>query len=383
MKILIATEVVLIRNKGHYYLSSAFGSILKRYYENFGKVLLCSRVQNTTPPDKYFCVDEYIEKSISTSLKDSLLKKNNKMLKDAISECDLVVGRCPSIIAYNTLSLARKMGKPTFAEVVGDAWDSYWNHSLKGKLIAPYMFFAAKQNIKKADYALYVTSEFLQKRYPCKNKTIGLSDVKIDSVENEILENRISKIESTNYKEVTLVTTAAVNVKYKGQQYVIKAIPKLNKLGIKAKYILIGGGDQSHLKKIAKKYRVSEQVEFTGFLSPNEILEIIDSADLYIQPSLQEGLPRAVVEAMSRACPCIGAHTGGIPELIAPQCVVKRKSVKDFVKTILSIYDSEKLLELANQNFNKSKEFLNNNLDARRNEYYKTIKERICSHDRY
>jgi len=374
MKILIATDVVLIRNNGHYYLSSAFGSILKRYYENFEKVILLSRIQDDIPPSKYFCVDDYIEEAIPDTLKNALLKKDKKTVKEAILKCDLVVGRCPSMIAYNALSLARKMGKPTFAEVVADPWDAYWNHSLKGKILAPYMYFAARKNIKKANYALYVTNEFLQKRYPCKNKTIGISDVKIESVEDDVLEKRISKIENMNIGELSIVTTAAVNVRYKGQQYAIKAIPKLNRLGIKIKYIMVGGGDQTYLQNLAKKLKITDQVEFTGFLSANEIFEIIDYADIYIQPSLQEGLPRAVVEAMSRACPCLGAKTGGIPELIHQNCVTKRKSPKSIAKTILNIRSKEMMKKLAVDNFNSSKLFLNSSLAKKRDEFYAIIK---------
>lgn len=381
MKILIATDVILIRDKGHYYLSSAFGSILKRYFENFGKVLLCSRVQNTPPPDKYFRVDEYIEEVIPTSLKNALLKKDKSIIKEAISKADLVIGRCPSLIAYNALTLARKMKKSTYAEVVADPWDSYWNHSLKGKILAPYMFFAARKNIKKADYALYVTNEFLQKRYPCKNKTIGLSDVKIDTIDESVLQERLKKIKSRNLKEITLVTTAAVNVKYKGQQYVIKAIPKLNKLGISVKYILIGGGDQTCLKNLAQRKHVLNQVEFTGLLSPEEVLRNIDNADIYIQPSLQEGLPRSVVEAMSRACPCLGAKTGGIPELLPHECIFKRKSHKDITKKIQWLYTFEEMPRISTVNFNKAKDFQNVILSDKRIKHYKMVKEHMCSYD--
>ena len=43
-----------------------------------------------------------------------------------------------------------------------------------------------------------------------------------------------------------------------------------------------------------------------GGVPHNKIFQLLDDIDLYIQPSLQEGLPRSVVEAMSRACPIIG-----------------------------------------------------------------------------
>ena len=107
----------------------------------------------------------------------------------------------------------------------------------------------------------------------------------------------------------------------------------------------------------------------------------LDEIDIYIQPSLQEGLPRSVIEAMSRGCPAIGAKTAGIPELVSAECVVRRKSPGDIANTVLNISSAEKLAELAQINFEKSKEYLDTVLGERRNAYYDKIKEKSESYD--
>ncbi|MFR9276345.1 glycosyltransferase [Finegoldia magna] len=88
--------------------------------------------------------------------------------------------------------------------------------------------------------------------------------------------------------------------------------------------ILQGGGNQDYLLSIAKTYHVEDRVIFWGRLSPEKVQEWMDKVDIYIQPSLQEGLPRSVIEAMSRGCLVLGARTG-IPELLDPRFVVKRR----------------------------------------------------------
>ena len=45
----------------------------------------------------------------------------------------------------------------------------------------------------------------------------------------------------------------------------------------------------------------------------------LDDIDIYLQPSFQEGLPRATIEAMSRGAACVGSTCGGIPELLPPE----------------------------------------------------------------
>ena len=162
--------------------------------------------------------------------------------------------------------------------------------------------------MKKAPRVLYVTNEFLQKRYPTNGEQIACSDVVLEEITDDILDKRIARIQNKTDNEIKLCTVANVGLKYKGHEYVIRAISKLNKDNDKKyKYYLIGNGYQERLKTIAKKYGVEEDVIFLNSLPHSEVFKTLDNIDIYIQPSLQEGLPRALLEAMSRACPTIGS----------------------------------------------------------------------------
>ena len=83
----------------------------------------------------------------------------------------------------------------------------------------------------------------MQKRYPCKNKTIGVSDVVIERISDEVRRERNEKISKTDFRNLTLMTSGAVNVWYKGQHFVIRAIPLLNQIGIRVKYYCVGQGN--------------------------------------------------------------------------------------------------------------------------------------------
>ena len=85
--------------------------------------------------------------------------------------------RLPSLVSLKVYRLARKNSKKYLTEVMGCAWDAYWNHSIVGKLLAPGMFLGMRRMVKKADYCVYVTKSFLQKRYPCNNESVGISNV--------------------------------------------------------------------------------------------------------------------------------------------------------------------------------------------------------------
>lgn len=128
--------------------------------------------------------------------------------------------------------------------------------------------------------------------------------------------------------------------------------------------------------KIAEKCKVTENIVFLGSLSHYEVLREMDYADIYIQPSLQEGLPRSVIEAMSRACLCLGAKTAGIPELIDNECIFKRASSKDIYNVILNIIEKD-LKKYAKKNFKKAEEYQVDVLENRRIKYFEMIKKGI------
>lgn len=378
MSVFVATDIRLTCCDGRLYVVDAVSTIFRRYVDNFGKLVVCCRLVQSDDPEKKEDVTDLIEEVIPVGgLVSAFTGKAKRKIKLKMRDCDLVIGRFHSIFGCLAADCAKSLGKPFFAEVMGDAWDGYWNHGITGKLIAPFIFLKTKQAIKNADYALYVTSEFLQKRYPCKNPSVGVSNVRIESVDPQVLEQRLEKIRNGNAGELSLMTTAAVDVRYKGQEYVIRAIPLLNKAGLRVKYTLVGGGSQDYLRQVAEKCGVADQVVFAGRKSLDEVFALLDETDIYIQPSLQEGLPRSVIEAMSRGCPAIGARTAGIPELIPSECVIRRKSAKNIVKAVLAIWDEKKLMQLAERNFDESKIYLDESLTQRRNAYFHKIKQEL------
>ena len=301
-------------------------------------------------------------------------KKCKRILIEQIKKSDFIIARLPSIVGNLSIIIARKLNKPYLVELVGCPWDALWNHSIKGKIIAPIMTILTKNKVKKAPYVLYVSNVFLQKRYPTKGKQIGCSDVELMENDNSILQNRIDKI--NNYdrnRKIIIGTCAALNVKYKGQEYVIKAIAKLKKIGYSnIEYQLVGSGDYSRLMSIAQKYNVLEKINVIGPKPHSEIFDWLDRIDIYIQPSNQEGLCRAVVEAMSRACPCIVSDAGGNPELIDKEFIFKCKKTNMLIEEIKKmIVNKDKMVEQSKINFYKSQRFNSTVLEARRKMFFK------------
>lgn len=302
-----------------------------------------------------------------------LISKYKRLLLQEVSSCDLIFIR-GGMNALLGVDVAKKLGKPYLLECSGCAWETYWNHSFVGKLLAPYMEYRARIDVRDAAYVIYVTERQLQNRYPTRGKSTFASNVILTNIDDNNLARRILRIKDNKKRTIIIGTTAGL-IKTKGQQYVIRAMDKLRSL-YDIRYELVGGGDNSYLKLTAKKHHLEEKVIFKGQLNHKEVLSWLDTIDVYIQPSLQEGLPRALVEAMSRACPAIGAKTAGIPELLMKEAVFKSGSSEAIAKS-LEIILSDDLIKHAKYNFNKSKEYELRKLNQRRNAFYLDYKNYV------
>lgn len=357
---------------GEYYSTGGLSNdVLTRYTNIFGNVtVICRTVSKQLN-------DNNLSKITNKNVKIIEGYYNRSIMKEIIRNSDAVIARLPSVLGNKAVRYAKAFSKPYLVEVVGCPWDSYWNHSIKGKIVASYFFLKMKDIVKHAPYSLYVTTKFLQRKYPCSGRTIGCSDVVLLDFDSRAFMHRVQSINNRK-KDVPIIigTIAAVDVKYKGQEYIIKAIAKLKQEGYNFEYHLVGGGKGDYLRLIAKKLDVEDKVKFLGTLPHHEVFNYLDTIDIYAQPSRVEGLPRALVEAMSRGCPAIGTIVGGIPELLEQSCIFHKGEVYEICK-ILKSFTKDKMKKEAERSFNIAQDYRKEILDEKREAFYKEFAESI------
>ena len=132
------------------------------------------------------------------------------------------------------------------------------------------------------------------------------------------------------------------------------------------------------MEGLARRFGVDRHVRFWGQLPPGQaIYEFLDRIDLFVMPSRQEGLPRAMLEAMARGCPCIGSHVGGIPELLAADDMVAPDDAKALAAKIAEVArNPERMIRMAQRNLEKAKEYHTEILRVRRTAFYRYVRER-------
>jgi glycosyltransferase involved in cell wall biosynthesis len=101
----------------------------------------------------------------------------------------------------------------------------------------------------------------------------------------------------------------------KGLEYLLNALPYLNEEFKNIKLLIVGEGSLvEELKKRAKKNNIFDNILFIG--RRRDIPEILACINIFVMPSIAEGLPNALLEAMAMGKPIVTTEVGGIPEIV-------------------------------------------------------------------
>ncbi|MDP2210286.1 MAG: glycosyltransferase [Candidatus Aquicultor sp.] len=300
-----------------------------------------------------------------------------RVVKKAVEQADAVVLRISSPIARIASPLMRKNGNPYAVEVAADPYDVFSPGSVDHPLRPVFrrlFTWQTQRQCREACAASYVTSHALQRRYPCPQYSVGISDVVL--LDEAFVQNKKRVFESSRTTELIFVGT--LEQLYKAPDILIEAVGMCVRKGLDIKLAFVGDGRQMPaLQDKVAVLGLNDRIEFLGNLQAGEAVRAqLDQADLFVLPSRQEGLPRALVEAMARGLPCIGSTVGGIPELLPPEDSVPSGDAGALADKIREmITDQKRMVDASNRNLDKASEYREELLQKKRIEFYRYVEE--------
>lgn len=316
--------------------------------------------------------------------------KVKSTLESIISDADGVIARLPSEHGLAAVSVARKLGKPLAVELVGCARDALWFHGdIRGKFYAPLMSMRVRSAVATAPFVLYVTKEFLQQRYPAgqvlgraSNVEISGSIASVSGVDVSAPQSGSAYEKSEPQSELQIGLIGAFQNEYKGHRTALRALKMVLEQGVSAKLRLIGVGSTERWQAQARELAVEDHVGFEGVLSSGDaVINWLRSLDIYIQPSLTEGLPRALIEAMSTGRPALASRVGGIPELLPDKCLHAAGDWRQLGHMLLrAARDPDWRRSEGIANRLKSMEYASDVLDQRRNAFWASFATYCAEH---
>jgi glycosyltransferase involved in cell wall biosynthesis len=309
----------------------------------------------------------------------------NRYIKGELSSIfntDSFCFRLPSMAAWEIFRQNKSKNLPYIFESIGDPQDAMVSSddSLAKRL--PSMIFGhilknrKRKIVYQAESGSYVSRSHLQNKYPIKkNKsTESISSIRL---ENRYILNQ-SKI--FDFKKSIRIIHIGSFIPLKNQKDLIKSFKIFSEKYPLAKLDFVGDGPtRNPCEQLVQNLDLSSCVTFHGQVTGfNNIVELLDTAQFFVLPSFNEGMPRALIEAMARGLICLGSNRGGIAELLDNEylfSVGDHKQLADKLNWIIKVYSNGQLEEISLRNVDKAKEFENDTLQNKRYKLLQSLRE--------
>lgn len=134
----------------------------------------------------------------------------------------------------------------------------------------------------------------------------------------------------------------------KGHLLLLEAIHAIRHLGHVRLHLVGDGGRRMQLENYVRTHGLD--VEFHGAVTDRDrLFGIVVASDVFVLPSLTEGMPRALLEAMTMALPCVSSAVGGVPEVLPQELMCTAGSQDELAALLEKILTSEALRRSAGE----------------------------------
>lgn len=300
--------------------------------------------------------------------------------------------RVPGVVSTFLYWWLKRRHWPYAVRVVGDPAESLSPQALRKwwtYFTRPLFVAELKRQCLYASAAAYVTRWTLQQRYPTQAKfSTDLSDVNLPdwlfsaplSIENELYR----RIRSDEDRPWHLIFVGSLAQRYKGLHVLLQALRICNDHGLRTTLRVLGDGlHRPEYEKMTAALGLGDQVYFFGHVSSGEVWQHLQASDLFVMPSLTEGMPRAMLEAMACGVPCVGSNVGGIPELLDARDMVPAGDPVALASKLSEVLgDTQRMLEMARRNREVAQNYRADRLQTKSVEFWQYVCDVTATHMR-
>lgn len=229
---------------------------------------------------------------------------------------DVVICKIPGFVGLAGLVGAFLVGKKRTLEIVGDWLAVLGLHEHPLGLL--------KKLLMKCILVLpcHMSSRIIVRNYTMKKSLInlGIKAKKIEVIPGTTLDDSLFKIPKLERGNEVRTMIFMGRLSYEKGLFDLIESMKILREEYKVKTVklkIIGDGPlRRDLEHKVSTLGLDDVIEFTGYVSHDEISKHLTDAWLLVLPSLTEGLPKVVLEAMAAGRPVVATRVGGIPEVV-------------------------------------------------------------------
>lgn len=305
------------------------------------------------------CVIPNCDKYYDLSFERSPFKLNNinvyKSLKEIININDYDLIHCHTPIGGALTRFAASESRINKVKVI---YTAHGFHFYKGASFFNWLVYYPIERylsrftdilitINKEDYTIAKTFKAKKVEYV---KGVGIDLNRIQKI-------KVNKEEKRNQLDLQILDKVIISVgelnQNKNHKVVIKALSLIS--DNKVKYVICGkGSKKDELIELVNKLNLNNRVLFLDYR--DDIYEILKVSDLFVFPSLREGLSLSLMEAMACGLPVICSNIRGNTDLITDKIngiVIKNNSENDYAISIENLLNNKLYID----------EFSRNNVD--------------------
>lgn len=296
-------------------------------------------------------------------------------LYDAVRRADAVCVRIPSVSGWFAHQLARRAGKPTMFELIGDPRGALRavEHGRLRSAFGTLDSWRVRRICRHAVAGSYVSRRHLQLAYPAgpRTRTASISSIRLPA--SEILPARAF----SRPPDPLVVSLVASLVPVKRHDVLLRGVAEARRHGAPIRLELVGGGGRRReLEQLADSLGIADVTAFHGHVADRAAIDrILDGSDVFAMTSASEGMPRAMIEAMARGVPAIGASAGGIAELLDPDQRFASGDYRRLGEMLVGLQRAPaRLASLSERSVARAREYTSDILSARRIELLETLR---------
>jgi glycosyltransferase involved in cell wall biosynthesis len=199
--------------------------------------------------------------------------------------------------------LARAAGRPYIFHLHGGGFSSFYEDSgwLARRLI--------RSTLQHAAVVIALSEQW-------RERLLRICPIaRVEVLHNAVAVPDIQQLGHLDGRDSTLLFLGHV-LRDKGVYDLVRAFAKVANKYPRAKLVLGGIGDLEGVQQLAAQLEISERLSCPGWLEPDRKSAALASSLIFVLPSYAEGMPMALLEAMSWGLPVIATPVGGIPQVV-------------------------------------------------------------------
>lgn len=313
-----------VYQNGEYWTYGGFGDYIRSLIPHFDKIILACHphVVPTIPKGWYrlshpkleFTWLPYYRREHECLLK---LPKMYWQARGIAAQADVINARVPDYTGICGAFWARRMKKPLFVNIVDD-WHQYAEN-------VPTKLKGIMRLGLKAHLRLYCALE----TYVCRGALVFAQGHSIFERYNDYSDTHMcvssshsaADVRSPRSLESEKIHIVSIGrcVHIKGHRHLIDAVAALRQEDPGREYRLTIAGDGPDRQKYveqAQRLGIHDSLTLTGQLDRPDVFALLDTASIFCLPSLGEGTPKVLLEAMARGIPVVASDVGGVGSVV-------------------------------------------------------------------